>query len=159
MTFKVEGFSVPKLEERLADLTEQNIFSPDMIVIDGFPFDDDVEASLKQLKAFAEAHGSPYLVFGPDPPSPRAPVGWYSAPACTYRRFVRSQNSASAGGKEYPCQSHQRREYRRFDIRTDSRSLHHADGDRKRLTPQVNGADPRSANIAWLNQFSYICSA
>jgi hypothetical protein len=56
MTFKVGGFSVPKLEERLADLTEQNIFSPDMIVIDGFPFDDDVEASLKQLKAFAETH-------------------------------------------------------------------------------------------------------
>jgi hypothetical protein len=57
MTFKVDGFSVPKFEERLADLTEQNIFSPDMIVIDGFPFDDDVEVSLKQLKAFAEAHG------------------------------------------------------------------------------------------------------
>lgn len=56
MTFKVEGFSVPKLEERLADLTEQNIFSPDMIVIDGFPFDDDIDASLKQLKVFAEAH-------------------------------------------------------------------------------------------------------
>ncbi len=56
MTFKVEGFSVPKLEERLADLTEQDIFSPDMIVIDGFPFDDGVEASLKQLKAFAEDH-------------------------------------------------------------------------------------------------------
>jgi len=56
MTFKVEGFSVPTLEERLTDLTEQNIFSPDMIVIDGFPFDDDVEVSLKQLKTFAEAH-------------------------------------------------------------------------------------------------------
>ena len=54
MTFKVEGFNVPTLEERLADLAEQNIFSPDMIVIDGFPFDDDVAASLKQLKTFAE---------------------------------------------------------------------------------------------------------
>jgi len=56
MTFKVEGFSVPKLEERLADLTEQNIFSPDMIVIDGLPFEEDVEESLKHLKAFSEAH-------------------------------------------------------------------------------------------------------
>jgi len=55
MTFKVEGFSVPKLEERLSDLTEQNIFSPDMIVIDGFPFDSDVETSLKHLKTFSEA--------------------------------------------------------------------------------------------------------
>ena len=57
MTFKVEGFSVPKFEERLADLTEQNIFTPDMIVIDGFPFDENAEASLKQLKDFAETQG------------------------------------------------------------------------------------------------------
>ncbi len=57
MTFKVEGFSVPKLEERMADLTEQNIFSPHMIVIDGFPFEADEEAtSLKQLKSFAKVH-------------------------------------------------------------------------------------------------------
>jgi len=28
MTFKVEGFSVPKLAERMTDLTEQNIFTP-----------------------------------------------------------------------------------------------------------------------------------
>jgi len=39
MTFKVEGFSVPKLEERLSDLTEQGIFFPDMVLIDGLPFD------------------------------------------------------------------------------------------------------------------------
>lgn len=40
MTFKVEGFSVPKLEERLNDLTEQGIFTPQMLIIDGLPFDD-----------------------------------------------------------------------------------------------------------------------
>ena len=57
MTFKVEGFSVPKLAERMTDLGAQNIFSPDMIVIDGFPFDAADEAeSLKQLKSFAKAH-------------------------------------------------------------------------------------------------------
>jgi hypothetical protein len=56
MTFKVEGFSVPKLEERLTDLIEQNIFSPDMIIIDGLPFTETVDPSLKQLKAFAEKH-------------------------------------------------------------------------------------------------------
>ncbi len=39
MTFKVEGFSVPKLEERLTDLVSQNIFSPDMVIIDGLPFE------------------------------------------------------------------------------------------------------------------------
>ena len=38
MTFKVEGFTVPRLEERLTDLTAQNIFRPEMVLIDGFPF-------------------------------------------------------------------------------------------------------------------------
>ena len=56
MTFKVEGFSAPKLEERLTDLTEQHIFSPDMIIIDGLPFTDAIEENLKQLKAFSEKY-------------------------------------------------------------------------------------------------------
>jgi hypothetical protein len=56
MTFKVEGFSVPKLEERMTDLAAQNIFSPDMIVIDGFPFEADEAPYLKQLKSFAKDH-------------------------------------------------------------------------------------------------------
>ena len=51
MTFRVEGFSVPKLEERLTDLTEQNIFSPDLVIIDGLPFDDRIQAVLTELKA------------------------------------------------------------------------------------------------------------
>ena len=38
MTFNVEGFSVPKLEERVKDLTEQQIFNPHMVIIDGLPF-------------------------------------------------------------------------------------------------------------------------
>ena len=53
MTFKVEGFSVPKLEERLTDLTEQNIFSPDLVIIDGLPFDDQVHTTLTELKTLA----------------------------------------------------------------------------------------------------------
>ncbi|MBC8199973.1 MAG: AAA family ATPase [Desulfobacteraceae bacterium] len=56
MTFKVEGFSVPKLEERLTDLTEQNIFFPDMVVIDGLPFDESTRNSLPDLKALAKKH-------------------------------------------------------------------------------------------------------
>ena len=46
MTFRVEGFSVPKLEERLNDLTEQGIFTPQMLIIDGLPFDDDSAGGL-----------------------------------------------------------------------------------------------------------------
>ena len=56
MTFKVEGFSVPKLEERLTDLTEQGVFFPQMLIIDGLPFDNNVRASLTGLKTLAESH-------------------------------------------------------------------------------------------------------
>jgi hypothetical protein len=53
MTFKVEGFSVPKLEERLTDLIEQHIFKPEMILIDGLPFDASVGELLVEMKAMA----------------------------------------------------------------------------------------------------------
>jgi len=56
MTFRVEGFSVPKLEERLADLMEQNIFKPQMIIIDGFPFDESVHQPLSEFKELVEKH-------------------------------------------------------------------------------------------------------
>ncbi|MDL2321727.1 AAA family ATPase [Desulfosarcina sp. OttesenSCG-928-B08] len=56
MTFKVEGFSVPKLEERVTDLTEQEIFNPHMVIIDGLPFEGEMRAPLEGLKAFSEKH-------------------------------------------------------------------------------------------------------
>jgi hypothetical protein len=56
MTFKVEGFSVPKLEERLTDLIEQHIFKPDLVIIDGLPFDDQVRSDLLEIKALVEKH-------------------------------------------------------------------------------------------------------
>ena len=62
MTFKVEGFSVPKLEERLSDLTEQGIFLPRMILIDGLPFDETTKKALSDLKTFAKNH-SMYVWF------------------------------------------------------------------------------------------------
>jgi len=57
MTFGVEGFSVPKLEERLNDLTAQNIFTPHMIIIDGFPFNESIREQLSELKILAKKHG------------------------------------------------------------------------------------------------------
>ena len=57
MTFQVEGFTVPKLEERLTDLIEQDIFSPQMMLIDGLPFDDSVGDVLLQLKALTQKYG------------------------------------------------------------------------------------------------------
>jgi hypothetical protein len=56
MTFRVEGFSVPKLEERLTDLIEQNIFKPDMMIIDGIPFEDSVSPDLANLKTLVNKH-------------------------------------------------------------------------------------------------------
>jgi hypothetical protein len=59
MTFRVEGFSVPKLKERLSDLMEQNIFSPQMIIVDGFPFDKSVHPSLSKFKALVHNYQMP----------------------------------------------------------------------------------------------------
>jgi len=56
MTFKVERFSVPKLEERLTDLKEQNIFSPQMVLIDGFDFNESARTSLSEFKSLAQNH-------------------------------------------------------------------------------------------------------
>ncbi len=57
MTFRVEGFSVPKLDERLTDLVEQNIFSPHVIIIDGLPFDQTVRPTLVELKELSQRRG------------------------------------------------------------------------------------------------------
>jgi hypothetical protein len=56
MTFKVEGFSAPKLEERLTDLMEQNIFKPHTVIIDGFKFDEAGRGPLEQLKELARKY-------------------------------------------------------------------------------------------------------
>jgi KaiC/GvpD/RAD55 family RecA-like ATPase len=57
MTFKVEGFSVPKLEERVTDLSEQGIFFPQLILIDGLPFEEMGRKTFVDLKAVAESLG------------------------------------------------------------------------------------------------------
>ena len=57
MTFQVEGFTVPKLEERVNDLSEQAIFTPDMIIIDGYPFEQGIGAALSELKEMAGKRG------------------------------------------------------------------------------------------------------
>ena len=57
MTFRVEGFTVPKLEERLTDLIAQDIFNPQMMLIDGLPFDEAVGDVLRQLKSLCQKYG------------------------------------------------------------------------------------------------------
>lgn len=62
MTFKVEGFSVPKLKERLTDLTTQKIFSPDIVIIDGLPFNGQDLEILEDLKTLSTTGGFPIWV-------------------------------------------------------------------------------------------------
>ena len=54
MTFNAEGFSVPRLEERIADLTEQGIFYPQVVLVDGLSFDSGVREPLAELKMMAK---------------------------------------------------------------------------------------------------------
>jgi len=53
MTFRVDGFSVPKLEERLNDLMIQNIFRPRVLILDGLRMDETSHDALGELKALA----------------------------------------------------------------------------------------------------------
>jgi hypothetical protein len=57
MTFRVESFTVPKLEERLSDLKEQGIFTPSVMIIDGLHFDESLRRDLNDLKALAAGSG------------------------------------------------------------------------------------------------------
>ena len=56
MIFKVENFSVLKLEERLIELMEQNIFRPHTLIIDGFKFEEVGRSPLAHLKELAKKH-------------------------------------------------------------------------------------------------------
>ncbi len=54
MTFKASGFNVPQFEERLNDLSEQDIFMPHMVIVDGLSFDKPVRTILSELKTLAD---------------------------------------------------------------------------------------------------------
>lgn len=55
MTFKESAFTRPKLEERLNDLVYQNIFRPDIVVIDGYDFTEAEYDSVMDLKEMMAA--------------------------------------------------------------------------------------------------------
>ncbi|NDY42472.1 cytoplasmic protein [Dissulfurirhabdus thermomarina] len=57
MTFNVDGFSVPKLEERVTDLTAQGLFEPQVLLVDGLPFDEAVREPLSEMKIFVREQG------------------------------------------------------------------------------------------------------
>lgn len=55
MTFKEAAFSKLKLEERLNDLVYQNIFRPDIVVVDGYDFGEEDYESIMDLKEMMAA--------------------------------------------------------------------------------------------------------
>lgn len=57
LTFRVQAFSVEKLEERLGDLVEQGIFTPRVVLVDRFDLAQDVRPDLEALGRFARAKG------------------------------------------------------------------------------------------------------
>jgi len=56
MTFRVESFSVPILEERLTDLLQQNIFKPHTVIIDGLRLDEAGRDQLVLLQELAKKY-------------------------------------------------------------------------------------------------------
>jgi len=65
MTFRVQSFSVEKLEERLADLVEQGIFQPRMVLVDKLDLGgEQVRQTLETLAAFAREKGLKIWISG-----------------------------------------------------------------------------------------------
>jgi hypothetical protein len=82
MTFKEAAFSRPKLEERLNDLVYQNIFRPDIVVVDGYDFAEADYDSIMDLKEMMAAMNV---------------QGWFSA------LRHREDKRVSAAGVPAPC--------------------------------------------------------
>ena len=57
MTFQVDAFSAPKLNERISDLTEQAIFFPQVILIDGLAFAEPPTEIISELRPLARQWG------------------------------------------------------------------------------------------------------
>jgi len=50
MAIDVEDFSIIKLEQRLKDLMEQDVFNPKVILVDGLPFSESIRKPLYDFK-------------------------------------------------------------------------------------------------------------
>ncbi len=54
MTFQMNTFSAARLQERINELSEQGIFYPQVILLDGLPFDATAGTVVKELKELAQ---------------------------------------------------------------------------------------------------------
>jgi len=56
MIFQADGFTVPRLEERLSELIEQQIFQPELIIMDGLHFIESLRGTLEELQKPAQRY-------------------------------------------------------------------------------------------------------
>ncbi|MFH2122960.1 MAG: hypothetical protein ABIJ50_05705 [Pseudomonadota bacterium] len=63
MTFKESSFSQAKLEERLDDLVQQQIYKPVCLIIDGYDFQTGTHEALAEFKEFMVRHGLKMIWF------------------------------------------------------------------------------------------------
>ena len=83
MTFKESSFSKAKLEERLDDLVQQNIYKPECLILDGYDFESNDKESLEELRDFMNERGLKMI--------------WFSAVS------HRDDKRVSADGVPAPC--------------------------------------------------------
>ncbi len=83
MTFKESSFSKAKLEERLNDLVQQNVYKPECLIIDGYDFESNDKESLEELRTFMYGRGLKMI--------------WFSAVS------HRGDNRVSLDGVPAPC--------------------------------------------------------
>ena len=83
MTFKESSFSKAKLEERLDDLVQQNVYKPECLIIDGYDFENNDKKSLEELRTFMNGRGLKMI--------------WFSAVS------HRDDNRVSLDGVPAPC--------------------------------------------------------
>jgi len=83
MTFKENVFSRAMLEERLKDLTQQDIFKPECLIIDGYDFDGNGRQAMEDLKQLMADLGIAVI--------------WFSAVS------HRDDDRVSADGVPAPC--------------------------------------------------------
>jgi len=54
MNYRADGFTTALLEDRMTDIISQNVFEPNMVILDGWEFSGEYRQSLEDLKRIAQ---------------------------------------------------------------------------------------------------------